>query len=201
MDHHAFIDFLKSIHVVRIVLGQDARFGHHGQGRIEDLKQHFEVIMVDAVYYEDKKVSSSLIKSLLKEGDLNEVSKLLTRPYRLHGKVEHGNHLGRTLGFPTANIHYDQFQIPKLGVYAVKVYVLGKMYYGMANIGHNPTMNYQTHARLEVYIINFQGELYHKYVTVDFIEYIRNEKRFSSKEALIEQLKMDEQTVKSIFKL
>jgi riboflavin kinase / FMN adenylyltransferase len=199
MDHIAFIEFLKSIHVKRIVLGHDARFGHHGQGKVDDLRQHFEIVIVESQLFQDKRISSSLIKALLKEGELHAVKQLLTRPYRIHGKVEHGNHLGRTLGYPTANIAYDQFQIPKLGVYAVKVYVLGKMYYGMANIGHNPTINYQTDARLEVYIFDFSQDLYHKFVTLDFIEYIRNERRFQSKEALIEQLHNDELEIRKRF--
>lgn len=196
-----FINFLLSIHVKRIVVGHDARFGKNGQGRLSDLKQAFEVIIVDDTEYQSKRISSSLIKSLLQQGELEEAQKLLTRPHRIHGQVEHGNHLGRTLGYPTANIRYDQFQIPKLGVYAVIVHVLGKKYYGMANIGHNPTINYQTKARLEVYIFDFSGSLYHKYVTIDFMSYMREEKRFTSKDALIEQLKHDENDIRHFFNL
>lgn len=196
-----FIAFLKKINVKRIVVGNDARFGKNGQGRLSDLQKEFDVIIVDDTEYQSKRVSSSLIKFLLLQGELEEAKKLLTRPHRIHGQVEHGNHLGRTLGYPTANIRYDQFQIPKLGVYAVIVHVLGKKYYGMANIGHNPTINYQTKARLEVFIFDFSSSLYHKYVTIDFISYIRNERRFTSKNALIEQLKLDENQIRHIFAL
>jgi riboflavin kinase/FMN adenylyltransferase len=194
-----FIVFLKSIHVKRIVVGKDARFGKNGQGRLSDLENEFEVIIVEDTEYHSKRVSSSLIKFLLQQGELGEAKSLLSRPHRIHGQVEHGNHLGRSLGYPTANIRYDQFQIPKLGVYAVIVYALGKKYYGMANIGHNPTINYQTRARLEVFIFDFSGSLYHKYVTIDFISYIRNEQRFPSKDALIEQLNLDEKKIRDLF--
>lgn len=196
-----FIEYLKRIHVKRIVVGKDARFGKNGQGRVEDLNKHFEVVIVEDEMYQDKRVSSTLIKYLLSNATLEEVTHILKRPYRIHGKVEHGNHLGQTLGYPTANIHYDQFQIPKLGVYAVKVHVLGKMYYGMANIGHNPTINYQLYPRLEVYIFNFDTNIYNKHLTLDFISYIREEKRFTSKEALIDQLKRDEIQVRTLFNI
>lgn len=196
-----FIENLKRIHVKRIVVGKDARFGKNGQGRVEDLNKHFEVIIVDDELYQDKRVSSTLIKYLLSNATLEEVTHILKRPYRIHGKVEHGNHLGQTLGYPTANIHYDQFQIPKLGVYAVKVHVLGKMYYGMANIGHNPTINYQLYPRLEVYIFDFNTYIYNKHLTLDFISYMREEKRFTSKEGLIDQLKQDEIQVRRLFNI
>jgi riboflavin kinase / FMN adenylyltransferase len=195
----AFIKHLKRIHVKRIVVGKDARFGKNGQGRVDDLKNHFDVVIVDDEIYQDKRVSSTLIKYLLTNGTLTEVTHILKRPYRIHGKVEHGNHLGQTLGYPTANIHYDQFQIPKLGVYAVKVHVLGKLYFGMANIGHNPTINYQLYPRLEVFIFDFDHNIYNKHLTLDFISYMREEKRFSSKEALIQQLKNDELQIRQLF--
>lgn len=194
-----FINHLKRIHVKRLVVGKDARFGKNGQGRLEDLRQYFEIVIVEDEMYHNKRVSSTLIKSLLLNGTLQEVTNILHRPYRIHGKVEHGNHLGQTLGYPTANVDYDQFQIPKLGVYAVRVRVLGNMYLGMANIGHNPTINYQMHPRLEVFIFDFNENIYHKHVTLDFIAYIRQEQRFSSKESLMNQLKLDEFQVRTLF--
>jgi riboflavin kinase/FMN adenylyltransferase len=201
LTSEAFIDFLKSIHVKRIVLGQDARFGKNGQGRISDLKPHFEITVIPDTLFNHTRVSSSFIKQIISEGDMDFASKLLSKPYRVYGQVCHGNHLGRTLGFPTTNIDYQHFHIPKLGVYAVKIKTLGQWFYGMANIGHNPTINYQSHARLEVYIFDFNADIYGKHVMIDFYAYIREEQKFDSKESLVTQLKNDEKTVRDFFKI
>lgn len=195
----AFIDFLKSIHVKRIVLGQDARFGKNGQGRISDLRPHFEVVIIPDTLYDHTRVSSSFIKQIISEGDMVFAKTLLSKPYRIYGQVSHGNHLGRTLGFPTANIDYHHFHIPKLGVYAVKIKVLGTWYEGMANIGHNPTINYQTSPRLEVYIFDFNNDIYGKHVIVDFMTYIREEQKFDSKESLVNQLHQDQKNIMQFF--
>lgn len=199
LSSDAFIDYLKSLQVKRIVLGQDARFGKNGQGRISDLKPHFEVIVVEDMLYHHTRVSSSFIKDVISEGDMALAKNLLSKNYRIYGQVKHGNHLGRLLGFPTANIDYDHFHIPKMGVYAVHIKVLGQWFKGMANIGHNPTINYQTQTRLEIYIFDFNEDIYGKHVIVDFQAYIREEQKFESKEKLIEQLKNDENTIKRYF--
>lgn len=192
-----FIDYLKQLQVKRIVLGQDARFGKNGQGRISDLNPHFEVIVLPDMLYENTRVSSSFIKQVISDGDMQTAKTLLSKPYRIYGQVMHGNHLGRTLGYPTANIEYDHFHMPKLGVYRVRVKALGKWYDGMANVGHNPTINYQMKARFEVYIFDFNEDIYGKYVTVEILDYIREEKKFTSKDALIKQLREDENQIKA----
>jgi riboflavin kinase / FMN adenylyltransferase len=200
LSYIEFIEWLKSLHVKRIVIGQDARFGKYGEGRVDHLKPYFDVVVMPDTLYDGTRVSSTYVKDVLTSGDIGKAKKLLSRHYRIHGAVTHGNHLGRTLGFPTANIHYDDYVIPKMGVYYVKLQLLGNWYYGMANIGHNPTINYQTEPRLEIYIFDFTGDIYGKHVTVDFYHYIRAEQKFSSKEALIEQLKNDEMTIRKLIK-
>ena len=196
----AFIQFLKSLHVKRLVLGKDARFGQYGAGGIDDLKLHFEVILVEEQIYNHMRISSSLVKSMLSQGEMNDVKHLLSRNYRIYGQVVHGNHLGRTLGYPTANIEYHSYHIPKLGVYSVGILYQNKWYYGMANIGHNPTINYQEKPRLEVFIFDFNHDIYGKHVAIEFYDYIRQEKKFNSKDALIYQLNEDEKAIRKLLK-
>jgi riboflavin kinase/FMN adenylyltransferase len=129
---------------------------------------------------------------------MDDTKHLLSRNYRIYGQVVHGNHLGRTLGYPTANIEYDDYHIPKLGVYAVGILFQKKWYYGMANIGHNPTINYQEKPRLEIYIFDFNQDLYGKHVAVEFYDYIRSEKKFASKDDLINQLNDDEHNIRKL---
>ena len=196
----AFIQFLKSLHVKRLVLGKDARFGQYGAGGIDDLKLHFEVILVEEQIYNHMRISSSLVKSMLSQGEMNDVKHLLSRNYRIYGQVVHGNHLGRTLGYPTANIEYHSYHIPKLGVYSVGILYQNKWYYGMANIGHNPTINYQEKPRLEIFIFDFNHDIYGKHVAIEFYDYIRQEKKFNSKDALIYQLNEDEKAIRKLLK-
>lgn len=194
----AFITYLKSLHVKRLILGKDARFGQYGAGGIDDLKPHFEVVIIEEEIYDHIRISSSLVKTRLSQGDMDDAKHLLSRNYRIYGQVVHGNHLGRTLGYPTANIEYNDYHIPKLGVYAVGILFQQKWYYGMANIGHNPTINYQEKPRLEIYIFDFSQDLYGKHVAVEFYDYIRSEKKFSSKDDLINQLNDDERNIRKL---
>jgi riboflavin kinase / FMN adenylyltransferase len=193
-----FITYLKSLHVKRLILGKDARFGQYGAGGIDDLRPHFEVVIIEEEIYDHIRISSSLVKTRLSQGDMDDTKHLLSRNYRIYGQVVHGNHLGRTLGYPTANIEYDDYHIPKLGVYAVGILFQKKWYYGMANIGHNPTINYQEKPRLEIYIFDFNQDLYGKHVAVEFYDYIRSEKKFASKDDLINQLNDDEHNIRKL---
>jgi riboflavin kinase/FMN adenylyltransferase len=193
-----FITYLKSLHVKRLILGKDARFGQYGAGGIDDLRPHFEVVVIEEEIYDHIRISSSLVKTRLSQGDMDDTKHLLSRNYRIYGQVVHGNHLGRTLGYPTANIEYDDYHIPKLGVYAVGILFQKKWYYGMANIGHNPTINYQEKPRLEIYIFDFNQDLYGKHVAVEFYDYIRSEKKFASKDDLIIQLNDDEHNIRKL---
>ena len=193
-----FIAFLKKLHVIRLVLGRDFRFAAKGSGSIEDLKAHFEVIIVDDILYNHMRISSTYVKDLLDQAHIGEVRKLLTRHFEINGTIVHGNHIGKSLGFPTANIDYDHYYLPANGVYYVKVGVFGKFYDAMANIGNNPTLNYSLKKRLEIYILDFNQDIYGQHVSVKFYHYLRAEQKFASKEALIEQLKNDEQVIRKL---
>ncbi len=196
-----FIRFLKQLSVKRLVLGRDARFAFRGQGTIEDLRKSFVVDVVPELVFDNIRVSTTYIKDFLQNGDLSSAEELLGRKYTVRGDVEHGDKVGKLLGFPTANVNYGNYFLPRVGVYYVKVKVEGKPYNGMANIGYNPTINYSNEKRLEIFIFNFKKEIYHKHMEVTFIQYIRDEIKFKNKESLIKQLKQDEVTVKNLIDL
>lgn len=193
-----FMSFLKHINVKRVVVGRDARFGHRGEGSVEDLKKHFEVVVVDDLIYHNTRVSTTYVKDLLTDGNLDAARNLLNRNYRLFGEIVHGNKVGHKLGFPTANIDYDHYFLPKNGVYYVYVWIDVKKYIAMANIGYNPTVNFTTERRLEVYILDFNQDIYGKTIELEFITYLRPEIKFKSRKDLIDQLKHDEEAIRTL---
>ncbi|MFU8792799.1 MAG: bifunctional riboflavin kinase/FAD synthetase [Acholeplasmataceae bacterium] len=193
-----FIAFLKDLSVIRLVLGRDFRFATKGSGSIEDLKAHFDVVIVEDILYNQMRISSTYIKDLLDQAHIGEVRKLLTRHFEIKGQIVHGNHIGKSLGFPTANIDYDHYYLPANGVYYVKVGIHGEFYDAMANIGNNPTLNYSLKKRLEIYILDFNQNIYGQQVSVKFYHYLRAEQKFENKDALIAQLKNDEQVIRKL---
>ncbi len=186
-----FIDFLKGIQVKRLVIGRDFKFGHRGLGTVHDLLKHFEVDLVNDLLFKNVRVSTTYIKSLLDQGNVRMARTLLNRSYAIHGEVVHGDKVGSLIGYPTANIDYKNHYLPKIGVYAVKVKIDDQTYLGCANLGHNPTLNYSTTKRLEVFIINYNQNLYQKEITIFFEYYLRDELKFDTVEALREQIKKD----------
>lgn len=190
------------MHVKTLCIGYDHRFGHD---RTEGFEQYvsygatcnMNVLQIGS--YEKGKVgvSSSEIRRQLMEGYVEKASKLLTYPYQIKGSIVSGYKMGRTLGFPTANIQLDEpFKvIPALGVYAVRVYLEKKSYVGMLYIGNRPTLNNGDNITLEVNILNFEGDIYNKEINVAFIEYIRGNVKFDSIEQLKEQISRDREEV------
>ena len=183
-----FMKILKKLNVKIITCGEDFRFGYKREGDYLDLRKQFKVNLVP--YYKDDcaRVSTTLIKELLMDGHLDKANHLLTREYEISGEVILGSKIGRTIGFPTANIDYGKYQLPHNGVYFVKVLIDDITYYGMCNIGHNPTINIQEKKRLEVYILDFDKDIYGKVIKIQFSKFVRPEIRFSSKEELIDIL-------------
>lgn len=198
LDVESFIAFLKRLSVVRVVIGRDARFGYRGQGTVKDLEASFDVVIVDDIVYNRTRVSTTYIKDLLSLADLGGARKLLGRHYEINGRVVSGNNVGKKLGFPTANIDFDHYYMPKNGVYYVRVKIAGTWHHAMANIGNNPTLNYTAEKRLEIYILDFDHEIYGENLTVRFMHYLRAEKKFDDKEALIAQLKDDESSIRKL---
>ncbi len=193
-----FIAFLKKLSVKRMVIGRDARFAYRGEGTIQDLKKHFMVDIVDDMLYNHTRVSTTYIKDFIATGDLSSARKLLNRHYHIKGKVVHGNKVGHKLGFPTANVDYGNYFLPKTGVYYVRVRLDEKWHHGMANIGNNPTLNYSIDKRLEIYILDFNQEIYGKEIEIAFFHYMRQEMKFKDKKELIDQLKKDELAVRKL---
>ncbi|MCD8193948.1 MAG: riboflavin biosynthesis protein RibF [Tannerellaceae bacterium] len=197
----------EELQVRMLLTGYDHRFG---KGRMEEFEQYaaygaacgMEVIQVAAFDNGNTKVSSSEIRRLLEEGDVAKAARLLTYPYQLKGNIIGGHQVGRRIGFPTANIAVaEPFKvIPALGVYAVWVTLEGGQYKGMLSIGNRPTLENGDNISIEVHIIGFTGDIYHSEITISFIQYIRTNRKFSSLEALQQQLEKDLDTVNSILK-
>lgn len=194
-----FIDhYLKSINVKEVVVGFDFSFGNMGSGKADMIgklsNNSINVTIIDEITFENQKLGTTLIKSLLSEGKVELVTKVLGRPYRIEGKVVSGRKIGRTVSFPTANIHFlAKYVKVKKGVYAVIVEYKGKKYLGIANYGNNPSFNYRANLILEVHLIDFVGDLYGEYLKVDFIEYLRDEIKFNNKEEFILQVSKDKE--------
>lgn len=183
-----------------IVCGYNYTFGKGGKGDTHKLKQLCEekgikLSVLPQVTAEDIPVSSSYIRSLLRNGDIKAANRLLYNNFSVSGTVLHGDERGRTIGFPTFNQEYpkDKARV-KFGVYFAKTEVDGKEYYGMTNIGIRPT--YPSNVPLcETHIFGFSGDLYGKELTVTLLDFIREEKKFSSLKELEDSIKKDKETI------
>jgi riboflavin kinase/FMN adenylyltransferase len=197
----------KKLGVTEIFVGYDYAFGKGRKGTVESLKEMagefgFKVVVIEPVSVGNDVVSSSKIRDLLFEGKVKDASLFLGRPYSIEGEVIRGKGRGATLlGFPTANINIEipDLLIPKEGIYAVKVYFNGEGLNGAANIGYKPTFG-NSILSCEVHILNFSGDLLGRRLKISFIERLRDEKAFSSPEALSEQIKKDVEAVRNIFR-
>jgi riboflavin kinase/FMN adenylyltransferase len=171
-----------------LIVGDDFRFGAMRQAGIEDLRKNaFELFEIPEIDLNGKRVSSTCIREVLKEGRIEEVNQFLGRPYTISGKVVEGDKRGRQIGFPTANIHMKHLRPALTGVYAVK---LGHRN-GVANLGVRPTISGTPKLLLEVHLLNFNEDIYGQHIQVTFLEKIRDEMKFENINALIEQIKKD----------
>lgn len=146
----------------------------------------------------DMRVCSSSVRKLLADGLVEQATAMLGRYYQLSGTVEHGHEIGRTIGFPTANIAAPAtMQIPGSGVYACYIYIAGKRYKAMVNIGHRPTFNNGANSTIEAYIIGFEGDIYGEIVSLEFVKRLRGEQKFASPHELRTQLELDRQATEN----
>lgn len=194
-------DFLvNGIGLSEIVLGHDHHFGKGRSGNAELLKvigakENFTVTTVDAFYINDEVVSSTKIRNALSNGELNKANSLLGRNYSFSGVVVGGDKRGRELGYPTANIKLlsQDKLLPAIGIYAVKVIVGSEKHIGLLSIGKRPTFYNEGEIVTEVFIYNFDREIYNEVVTLELIERLRGEEKFNSADELINQMNKDKE--------
>lgn len=187
---------IEGLNVRYLVVGDDFRFGRHRHGDFAMLqrvgREHgFQVVNMHTFAIDHDRVSSTRIRDALHEGNLEAAEKLLGRPYRMSGRVAHGDKRGRKMGFPTANIHLHRCKIPLNGVFAVQLFGLDEEpVNGVANIGIRPTIGGDK-ALLEVHLFDFNRDIYGEHVQVHFLHKIREEQRFDGLEALMAQIEKD----------
>lgn len=194
-------DFVKTIlheklKCKMVIVGHDFTFARNKEGNaslLESLGKNYnmKVKVIEPIKIKGRRVSSSYIRNLINDGNVSEIKDFLGRNYFLEGEVIHARKIGRTIGFPTANLKAeDKLIIPKNGIYAVKVYIKNKVYYGATNIGYNPTVNGKA-LSIETNIIDFDEEIYGEIIRVEFLDRIRDEKKFNSLDELKSQLRKD----------
>ena len=195
-------EFVKTIlvdqlHIQKIIIGYDHRFGKNRTANIDDLtafglKYGFEVEQLSAQEINEISISSTKIRTALEDGEINLANEYLGYAYFLSGTVVKGKQLGRTIGFPTANIELEEAYklVPKNGVYVVAAEIDEKTVYGMMNIGFNPTVQGKNRT-IEVHFFDFDSDIYDSHIRVAILQRIRSEEKFESVELLTNQLKKD----------
>jgi riboflavin kinase / FMN adenylyltransferase len=196
---------LCSLNVQTVVVGFDFRFGHKGMGNADTLsslaKGRFAVEVVRPYHMGGEKVSSTLIRESLLNGQVEKAGRLLGRAFSIQGKVVTGEGRGRTIGIPTANVDASEaYVIPGRGVYAVEVLVKGEWHRGVMNIGWKPTFTEDSgQTTLEAHLFDFHDQIYGEMVQVRFIGFIRHERKFGSVQELVEQIRNDMKQAEEIF--
>ena len=191
-----FCDMLKNnMKAKSIYVGNDFKFGANREGDVNYLIKYFgenSIHTIEDYDHNNEKISSTLIKSFLNDGQIEHANAALGYEYSLSGSVIKGDQRGSQIGFPTANMNVDNnIQIPKNGVYKVNVYLNEILYEGIMNIGHKPTVSEDTRLSLEVHIFDFHDDIYDADLTVYFKKFIRDEIKFSSIDELIQQISKD----------
>lgn len=204
-------DFVKSIlvdklNIKKIIIGHDHRFGRNRTANIDDLilfgkEYDFEVEQITAQEINDIAISSTKIRDAIIDGNISLANQYLGYNYFFSGTVVKGKQLGRTIGFPTANIKIEEDYklIPKNGVYVVKSSIENKTVLGIMNIGNRPTVDGKNQT-IEVYFIDFEKDIYDENITVEILEFIRNEQKFDSLDLLKTQIQKDKETALSFIK-
>lgn len=206
LSAEAFVEqiIIKGLGVKYLVVGDDFHFGSNRSGNFEMLveagkRRGFEVVNMHTFGIAGERVSSTRVRQALQVGNLGLAEQLLGRPYRMSGRVAHGNKLGRTIGFPTANLFLHRKKAPVDGVYAVEMFgVDGEPVAGVANVGTRPTVD-GTRSLLEVHLFDFNQDIYGAHVDVDFLWKIREERKFESFDALKQQILKDSDRAENFF--
>ena len=195
---------VQKLGVKYLVVGDDFRFGAKRAGTFEMLVEAgktfgFQVVSMHTFAIDNERVSSTRIRSALEKGEMSNAEKLLGRRYRMSGRVAHGEKLGRELGFPTANIHLHRQASAIQGIFIVEVFGLDEEpMQGVASIGTRPTVN-ETKALLEVFLLNFDQNIYGRHIQVSFLKKLRDEEKFDSLDELIKQIQLDVEQAQAYF--
>ena len=206
INYIKFIDNIlsKKLKPKYIFVSNNFRFGNKREGNVNKLKffekkYNFKIINPKPLKKKTKIISSTLIRKLISNGKINIVNRYLDRNWSIDGKVSVGRKMGRKIGFPTCNIKINDYVIAKPGVYAVNILINKnkKLLRGIANLGYRPTFN-QKEILLEVHIFNFSRNLYNKHLTIEFIDFIRKEKKFKNINQLKKQINLDIRKAKKL---
>jgi len=196
---------IEKLNVKYLIIGYDHSFGKNKSGNFELLQKmskefDFEVEQMEAINIHENNISSTKIRNALLAGNIKEANEMLGYSYSVSGTVVHGKKLGRTIGYPTANIETDSIKLlPKKGAYIVEVFINDQQYKGMLSIGTNPTVNGEK-LTVEVFILDFEADIYDENITVKFRDFLHEEIKFESLEKLIERLDEDKKlTEKFVF--
>ncbi len=195
VDEFVQVLLIDGLGVRHLVVGDDFRFARRRSGGVDDLRRAgeragFSVEQVPSVIVEGVRVSSSAVRETLAAGDMAGARQLLGRFYQMSGRVIAGQRLGRSLGYPTANVNLGRLQSPVMGIFAVRVRLDARMLDGVASVGTRPTVD-GTKPLLEVHLFDFDEEIYGRYIRVQFIAKLRDESRFPDLESLTEQMHLD----------
>jgi len=187
-----------------ICVGHEWSFGKNRRGNLDLLKglgakSSFDVVGIPPVKINGAVVSSTAIRQAVEKGDLAKAAEMLGREYTILGTVTHGDNLGKKIGFPTANLSAHSEQFPPNGVYAAKAWVDGELYRGVINLGVRPTVSGGKAERvLEIYLFDFNRDIYGHDVEVHFLKFLRPEKKFENLDALVQQIRQDVQQAREI---
>lgn len=187
---------IDKLNVKYLIIGYDHSFGKNKSGNFELLQKlskelDFEVEQMEAINIHENNISSTKIRNALLKGNILEANEMLGYSYSVSGTVVHGKKLGRTIGYPTANIETENLKLlPKKGAYIVEIFINNKQYKGMLSVGTNPTVNGEK-LTVEVYILNFEGDIYGEKITVNFRDFLHEEIKFEGLEKLVERLHED----------
>tara|TARA_S200000501_G_scaffold89677_1_gene82839 strand:- start:1979 stop:2878 length:900 start_codon:yes stop_codon:yes gene_type:complete len=199
-----FCKFLQNnLKTTKLVIGKDFKFGNKRVGDVNTLIDYFgenNVILLDDYLISSEKISTTKIRLFYSQGDIKNAEKYLGRPISYRGIVVKGKQLGSTIGIPTANIELNQqTELPRFGVYAVKINVNSQVYLGCMNIGINPTVGSNGQTKIEIHILDFDKNIYDQQVSFELIDFIRDEKKFNSVEELKLQITTDIAEIKNNF--
>ncbi|URZ00709.1 bifunctional riboflavin kinase/FAD synthetase [Clostridium felsineum] len=196
MPEDFILNMIEHYNIKGIITGFNHKFGYKNSGDINLLKKlsekyNFELYVLPPVFFKDDVVSSTRIRDCIANGNIEDANKMLLTPFSLKGKVIYGKQIGRKLGFPTANLNYDdKFVLPQIGVYYTAVEYNNSKYKGITNVGTNPTVNGNA-LTIETYILDFHEDIYDKEIKLNFIKKIRDQIKFGSIEHLKLQLEKD----------